>query len=205
MVLKHLKAIGTFRGIEKTFFRKLLFDRPFLKFSILIVVQYLILYFTRNFPEKTFIDLVLTTISIFIAIYFVSVIYYVVKRTIEKLKNPQNLTSLIAEYSLFVLGIILIFSSLFSFVQTFGLGAIKYDGCSDIFDPAAMSTDNTISRDYFYFTAITFLAVGYGDICPMGLSKILAIITSFIGHLISGILVAIIINNYIRLREQKKQ
>jgi hypothetical protein len=204
MVLKRLKAIGTFRGIEKTFFRKLLFDRPFLKFSILIVVQYLILYFTRNFPEKTFIDLALTTISIFIAIYFVSVIYYVVKRTIEKLKNPQNLASLIAEYSLFVLGIILIFSSFFSFVQTIGLGAIRYGGCSDMFDPTTILTDNTISRDYFYFTAITFLAVGYGDICPMGLSKILAILTSFIGHLISGILVAIIINNYIRLREQKK-
>jgi hypothetical protein len=205
MVFKRLRAIGNFRGIETTFFRKLLFDRPFLKFSILIVVQYLILYFTKNFPEKTFIDIVLTAIAVFIAIYFASVIYYVVKRSIQKLKNPQSLASLIAEYSLFVLGIIMILSSVFSLAQTLGLGAIRYGGCSDSFDPSAIPGDSSISRDYFYFTSITFLAVGYGDICPMGISKILAIITSFIGHLISGILVAIIINNYIRIKEQKEK
>ncbi len=97
---------------------------------------------------------------------------------------------------------LLIFSTIYNVVDLTEMGYIKYGTCSDNFSRSMLETDPTISRDFFYFSAMTFFGVGYGDICPMGFAKIISIITSLIGHVISVILVALIINNYV-MRSKK--
>jgi len=39
----------------------------------------------------------------------------------------------------------------------------------------------TIIGDSFYFSAITYLTVGYGDFCPLGIDRWIAGIEGFVG------------------------
>ena len=59
------------------------------------------------------------------------------------------------------------------------------------------SEDPNLSHDYLYFSTITFFAVGYGDVCPMGLCKTLAMVTAFAGNLINVVLMAIVVTLYV--------
>jgi len=66
-----------------------------------------------------------------------------------------------------------------------------------------IKTDTLRSYSFLYFTTMLF-TVGYGDICPMGSAKIFSMITAIIGHVLSVILVALIINNHFKLKEDNK-
>ncbi|MBS3078897.1 hypothetical protein J4218_02135 [Candidatus Pacearchaeota archaeon] len=183
-------------------FTKILFDKPILKFFIFVVIQFILTNFSSYIPNNFPLRFVIDILGILISIYFIAVIIYVIKNSITRLTNPQNLWSLIVTYALFILGILLLFSTLFSFFELSGLGYIKYGSCSDKFNPSMISADTSISREYFYFTGSTFFLLGYGDICPMGYTKYLAIFTAFIGHLVAVIVVTLVINNYLRKKEK---
>jgi hypothetical protein len=106
--------------------------------------------------------------------------------------------------------VIFISSILYNFVDLSHLGYIQYGNCNGQFNPSLInppanstaSYNSFISKDFFYFSAITFFTVGYGDICPMGLDRVVSIIVAFIGNIISVILVAFIINNYLSKRRE---
>lgn len=195
-MLYHEKRIKELHG-----FAKLLYQKPILKFVILVIVHFILINFSSYIPDNFPARFILDVIGILISIYFILVIVYIIRTSYEKLLNPKNIISLILTYSLFILGILTIFTTMFSFLEVSKLGYIKYGSCSSKFDSSIISTDSLITREYFYFTGSTFFLLGYGDICPMGLAKYLAIFTAFVGHLVSVIIVALIINNYLRKKE----
>ena len=180
---------------------KLFFNHPIAKFFGLVIIYIILTNISGYFNENIPIRLILNIIEILIAIYFVIVIIYLIRRSINQLINPENIFRLILSYALFILGIILLFSTLFNIVELTKTGYLTYGTCSDKFNSSMISTDSQISRNFFYFASLTFFTVGYGDICPMGFDKTLAIITAFIGHLVAVVVVALILNNYLRKRE----
>ncbi len=188
---------------ELTGFAKLLYARPILKFIILIIIHVILTSSAKYFPTNFPVRVILEILTILISIYFILVIIFIIRTSYERLLNPKNFITLILTYALFILGILMIFTSIFNFFEIAGLGYIKYGTCSDKFNPSMISTDQTISREYFYFTGSTFFLLGYGDICPMGYAKYLSIFTAFVGHIVAVIIVALIINNYFRKKEIK--
>ena len=204
MVKKSIQHYSKERIKELHGFTKILFNRPILKFIIFVIIQLILIKTASYFPENYNIRGIIDFIGILISVYFILVIFYLVKIWINKLFNPKNIISLILAYALFIIGIILLFSTLYSIAEITKMGYIRYQGCSDKFDPSVIGNDPAISRDFFYFSSITFFTVGYGDICPMGFAKILAILNAFVGHLVAVVVVALIINNYFRKKEIEK-
>jgi potassium channel LctB len=194
----HHRRIKELHGVAK-----LLLNRPILKFIIFTIIQFILINFSSLFPTTFPIRFIIDFLGILISIYFVLIIIYVIKNSINRLANPQNLLSLILTYALFILGILLLFSTIYSVVEISRLGYIKYGTCTDKFTPSLIDTDKDISRNFLYFSAMTFFTVGYGDICPMGFARIVSIFAAFAGHLISVVIVALIINNYLRKKENK--
>jgi potassium channel LctB len=182
---------------EVSRFGKLLFNRPILKFFIFVVVNIIFTTISSYFPRLILLRIILDFINILIAIYFVAIIVYLIRRWFLRLLNPKNIFALISTYALFILGLILLFSTIYNIVELSGLGYIKYGTCNGKFDSSMITTDPDASHDFFYFSAMTFFTVGYGDICPMGFEKIISIIVAFTGNLVSVILVALILNNYL--------
>lgn len=92
-----------------------------------------------------------------------------------------NLLSLFILY----LNIILIFSTLYMFLDYYHIGQIV--------DHYSNSNHQEQWLDRFtrsvYFSAITLMSVGYGDITPFGWSKAIAIIEAMMGYILPTILV----------------
>jgi potassium channel LctB len=205
MIKRKLADVKT--GVEKhverfTGFGKILFDKPILKFFVFLAIQIIISFISEFFPGNIILRAVINVISVLISIYFIVILIYLIRKWFKKLLNPENIFMLIVSYILFILGILLFLSTIFDLAEIAGFGYLKYGVCSDNFNSSMIKTDAQASKGFFYFTAITFFSVGYGDICPMGIDRTLAVITAFIGHLISVIIVVLIINNYIRKKEE---
>ena len=192
---KRVKAI--IRGGKKiNGVRKVLFSRPLTKFVFLILVYIILSNILKYYPKRYEIRLPIAFVEIFIAIYFIIVMVYMIKGFVNHLLKPRNLLSLIGAYALFLFGILFIFSTIFNIIEIGKWGYIRYGGCTSNFKPEMIANDNLISRDFFYFSAVTFFTVGYGDICPMGVARQISIIAAFTGHIVSVLIVALLINNY---------
>jgi hypothetical protein len=197
---KHTKLIDFF------------FKRPILKLVILLIIQFVIIRIPELFPSSFPIRWVTIILGIILTIYFVLVIIHTVRLSLKHLMNPKNLFYLIGAYILLILVILFVSSMLYNFVDLSHLGYIQYGNCNDNFNPSlinpiqdlnAVNSNSTISKDFFYFSAVTFFTVGYGDICPMGFARVVSIIVAFMGNIISVILVAFIINNYMKKKESE--
>jgi potassium channel LctB len=191
----HLKKINNSAA------KRLFLNRPILKMIILLIISLVLINIQKSLPEVP-IKLTFILIYFLIVFYFIVALVFIVKERINYLMNPKNIFKLIQAYAILILVIITVFSMLFSAVEFAQMGYITYGVCSDKFSPASIISDSQISQSYFYFTAVTFFSVGYGDICPMGWAKILAVITAFAGNVISVILIAVILNNYLRHKEK---
>ena len=55
-----------------------------------------------------------------------------------------------------------------------------------------MKTEDFIERlgTYIYFSAVTLFSVGYGDIAPIGIGRLIAMIEALIGYTIPAAFVA---------------
>jgi hypothetical protein len=182
----------------------ILFARPLFKFIMLLVLQLLTFIFINFFPEDFPIRIFISVLNVLIAFYFIFLVIHVSKKSFSYLMNPTHIGALIGSYIILIVMILLVFSTIYNVVDLTGLGYIKYGSCSDNFNSSMIASDATISRDFFYFSAMTFFGVGYGDICPMGLAKIISIIAALIGHVVSVILVALILNNYINMKPKRE-
>ena len=181
---------------------EILMRKPLIKISALIISYLFLSAIIRRFPTDHTIRIILDFLGIAISIYLIFLVILFIKVWIKTLLNPKNLLWLILSYILLVVAIIFTISILFNAVESLRIGYIKYGECSSKFDRTLVTTDPLISREFLYYTSVTFFTVGYGDICPMGVAKIISVFTAFTGHIISVIIVAVIINNYLQRKNE---
>jgi hypothetical protein len=172
----------------------------------------------------TFITLyVLSTISLIInqgavslifgvmlLIYFIVYLSHKIRLNIERfLHHELKFGELVTAYITSALFIILLFAILYWTVAMSGTGYLKYGGCVDtgiVTRDVIMNDPNAVVNNlhYPYFSSTTFFTVGYGDICPMGFSKFIAVLNAFVGCAFNVLILAIAIGNYATTKNNGK-
>ncbi|HYD03816.1 MAG TPA: potassium channel family protein [Alphaproteobacteria bacterium] len=165
-------------------------------------ITFILLYLATTLSivsENTILSILIgATLIAFITIYLSKTI----KENIYKfMHNQLGIKQILVGYVSTILAFIGLFAIIYWGVSTWGVGYLKYGSCS-----AAAVTSEMIANDpglvtdglnYVYFSAMTFLTVGYGDICAMGAAiKITAIIESLVGNVFTLLILAIAISNY---------
>jgi hypothetical protein len=74
------------------------------------------------------------------------------------------------------------------------LFAIGYSIADDFFPGSnirIITESGTVSTfpDFFYFSGVTFFTIGYGDMVPLGVSRLIALLESLTGFLLSSVMV----------------
>jgi potassium channel LctB len=189
-------------GSEIKKFGKGLFSDIWQRIFILLIVTLIFYYLAKIFPEY---GLVLTVpggiFGIILGIYIVLSIFYFVDYSFHKLMEARNLGMLALYYLAFIFTVILIFSMFYAIVEGAGFGYLKYGECDSEFN--MIDDDFDSSNDYFYFSAITFFAVGYGDICPMGLAKGISVLNAFVGNFIAVVIMVLVVSYYVKRKKGK--
>lgn len=189
--------------------RRALFDRPILKLLITLLaigVLFKVVESTSKVWESwPVIGYLIALLGLAVVIYFIVLILhivgiYLIRKPLDRLLSAQGIFSLLFSYAVFILGILFLVSLAFLVLQNLGLGYLTYGQGSDKFTTEMIANDPNISHDYFYFSAITFFSVGYGDVCPMGLCKIMAVVTAFAGNIVTVVLMAIVVSLYLNRR-----
>jgi potassium channel LctB len=130
-------------------------------------------------------------------LYLLFFVVFIIRHSVRSLLSAQNIWRLLGSYFLFILSVLLLFSFAYKSMEGLDRGYLTYGKCSDHFNPGMIESDSSKSTDYFYFSTVTLFTVGYGDICPMGWNKGLALVNSFVGNFISVVLMVIVISTYI--------
>jgi len=184
---------------------KLLFEKPFVKVPLFMVSFFLLgMISSFQIPEGSRASLYLgSSIGFATSLYLIFFVIYLMRRSLKSLFTSRNLIGLFISYVLFVATLTLLFSMAYGAIEDFGKGYLTYGDCTEEFSPAMIDSDEQISHEYYYFSAVTFFTIGYGDICPMGWSKYLAIFNGFIGNFIMVVIMVIVISSYINRASRK--
>lgn len=137
----------------------------------------------------------------FISLYTAFFIIFILKHSLKHLFSASNLWTILISYLVFIFFVLFLFSSSYSYLEYMEKGYLTYGQCSSNFSNSMISSDSMKSNNYFYFAAITFFTVGYGDICPMGFAKQLSVLNAFIGVFINSIVVVVAISFYLKRKE----
>lgn len=148
-------------------------EKLFIKFAFIAIVSILIYAFVYILNQNYSIMIILFVLTILTMIYlfFQSIIF--VRLNLESGKSFYS----IATYVLVFVWITFLVSILLNISQINNWGTLSYD-CSKNLGP---QLNESVSKEFFYFSATTILTIGYGDICPLGFSRVLASITGFLG------------------------
>jgi hypothetical protein len=177
---------------------KMLYSRPLMKVPLVIVaIAILIMVSPILFPGSPNLHYVSFFLVLALNIYLLFFIIFLLRHSLKSLLSAKSLWSLLGSYAVFMIAILTLFSFGYKSVEDLDRGYLTYGTCSDHFDLATMQRDTQRSGSHFYFAAVTLFTVGYGDICPMGWSKGLALVNAFIGNFISVVLMVIVITAYI--------
>jgi len=161
-------------------------------YNPLIFIILVLLVILSEFFFKSKILTILFVILLIIHIIFTFIFNFYT--SIFMLWKPKNLLFLFMGYFIGIISILLMFTLIYSSVDASEKGYLTYEKCSDHFDHDVMKKDIQKSQNYFYFSTVTFFSVGYGDICPMGLSKIVSIVNMWVGHLVTTLFLGIAIS-----------
>ncbi|MFH0869678.1 MAG: ion channel [archaeon] len=177
---------------------RLLYSRPLIKVPLVVVaIALLIMFSPALFPGSPNLHYVSFILILALNIYLLFFIIFLLKHSLKSLLLAKNLWSLLGSYAIFMIAIITLFSFGYKSVEDLDKGYLTYGSCGDRFDLSMMQRDTQRSSSQFYFSAVTLFTVGYGDICPMGWSKGLALINAFVGNFISVVLMVIVITAYL--------
>jgi len=193
------KHIENFTKLESFFYRRPLFKVPIFVGSIVIL-----LFVISSLGVGEWVSYASFFLVFAIDLYLLFFIVFLLRHSFKSLLTASNMGRLILSYIMFILSILLLFSFGYRSIQDMDRGYLTYGRCSDNFDPSMISADEYRSTDYFYFSSVTLFTVGYGDICPMGWSKGLALINSFAGNFISVVLMVVVISAYVNRSQMKK-
>lgn len=96
-------------------------------------------------------------------------------------REKSSLVSLVANYFFLTLSMILLF------------GIIFYANAVKIDPPGFYNTHPMVlKKDVFYFSAVSYFTIGYGDIVPAGLNaKVLSVLEAFTGTVINLVVLAL--------------
>jgi potassium channel LctB len=187
------KHIEQFSKLEKFFYEK-----PLVKIPIFVVSIILILFLVPVIAQGRNWESYLSLFFIFLLnVYLFFFIIFILRHTLKSLFKAENMWRLFASYLLFVVCVLLLFSFGYRSIEKQNKGYLTYGKCSDYFEPSMIEKDSSRATNYLYFSAITLFTVGYGDICPMGWDKWLAMVNAFIGNFISVVLMVVVITAYV--------
>lgn len=132
----------------------------------LLSVSVLVIFLaSKFFLERTPSAIAITGVSI-VLLYSIGMM-----PKINSLIESRSISSFILTYLVFVIIIVFLFSSFYSTNNTLFLEQGK---------PAQLSF-----HDCFYFSAVTFTTVGYGDISPVNENRTIAIIEALTGTILN--------------------
>ena len=160
-------------------------------------------FFGSGIGSIALLLLVVLSTAYSVALIVRVLIVHLIRRPLDRLLNSDNIVTLVASYALFIFGIILLSSLAFMAVRYLGLGYLTYGQCGDAFNRSMIASDHLASNDYFYFAASTFFTIG-SSVCPMGASKIVSILTAFIGNAVTVVLMGIVLALYLNRKRDGK-
>jgi potassium channel LctB len=190
------------KGISKFLKRIVTLDIIFL---VLTFILWILFKLTPGIKAlQTAFGILFGLSGLFFTILFIALPFLFIRRGMKYLFNHEGvLLRLIWGYLIIIFVIILLFSQLYAVSSAFDLGYITRGTCHDNFNQDMMKADPLVSNNYFYFSSVTFFTVGYGDICPMGASKFIAIINSLIGHIFTTIVLVIALSSFLEYKKEK--
>lgn len=185
--------------------RRVLFDRPVLKLCLVLLFTIAVSTLARytSIRPLKFIIALLMSVAVVYAVALTGHIVSIclIRKPLDRLLRATDIFSLLLSYVMFVAGIILLISVLFMVAEDLHVGYLTRGPTSDSFNSDVIeSGDPNISHDYLYYTTITFFTVGYGDICPMGFCKVLAMLTAFAGNCVTVVLMGIVVSVFLSRR-----
>ena len=119
--------------------------------------------------------------------------YHLSKRKIDKKITFENMMALGLLYGI----IDLFFSLLYFWLEVAGFHPLH-------FSIAAPQSFKEFYLDSLYFSTVTLFAVGYGDIFPVGIGRLIAMVEAMLGYILPMATVIIFVKPYMR-RETKKE
>lgn len=126
----------------------------------------IILFGIINFFMTHQINTVMITVAVFILIYSVGLIPW-----INNIINSRRVTSFILSYAFFILMIIFLFAGAYS---------------ANASEFTAHNKQTTLDfEDALYFSSMTYTTVGYGDVSPTGMNKLIASIQAILGMVLN--------------------
>lgn len=143
-------------------------------------------------------------IGIFFTGFAIIFPFIIMRKGFKYLFNAKNLINLILGYLIVTVVIIYLFGQIYSITSDYNVGYLTRGNCYDNFDKTMKAQDSLVSKNYFYFSAVTFFTVGYGDICPMGIHKEISIVNALIGHIFTTIILVIAISSFLEAKREEK-
>jgi potassium channel LctB len=91
--------------------------------------------------------------------------------------------------------VILSFSILYLGLELLGIEVLK-EGNSHV-----EGTVNHLLEDIIYFSAVTLLSVGYGDLVPIGIGRFIAIVQALFGYLLPA---AFVVTTFLHVTKKEE-